>query len=118
MAVFQVRPSSHDGLTGNWSDLTMIAESLDDIKAAVCAHPRDEEAYRRCPAYEIAEIVRGWIGQGPMRNGTPYDTWDEIDFGFMSLEHDVLKISYYTGGRGRDHEIVERRGYITFMPGN
>ena len=120
---YQVRVSTTH-TTGDWEDVDLHSDSLDDIEKAVSASPVDDKAHEKFGLHELTTCVEKFIGDGPAGHGS---TWDEMDFDVRSHAHDVLKISFTFSGvdmRGtrkkhnpdRYGEPVRKSGVITIMP--
>ena len=113
---YQVRVETPGLATGDWKDISLNADSLEDIAGAVGASPVDYKAHDKFGLHELAEFIEdNWIGRGPDGPGT---SWDEIDMDVKSLKHDVLKISFtFSGVNMRRKEDVVKKGVLTIMPG-
>jgi hypothetical protein len=122
--MYQVKIESGSG--GDWKDLELWADSLEDIVTSVTASPRDTDAHAKFDISQLTEIVEGWIGDGPDSDGKG---WDEMDFDVKSHRDGVLKLSYHFSGvsmrktRLKNNpekygEEVKKSGVITIMPGN
>jgi hypothetical protein len=111
---YQVRVDSK-GITGDWKDIDLHADSLEAIAKAVGASPVDDKAHAGFGLHELVSQVQDWIGPGPDGHGS---TWDEMDFDVESLRNDVLKIKWtFSGMNMRRKEMVKKQGTITIMPG-
>lgn len=105
---YQVRVGS-----GDWQDIKLYFDDLEDIKRRVQAIGTNIEAQ---DVGQLTELVEGYIGEGPDGHGS---TWDDMDFEVESLKDDVLKIGYTFSGFNQRHErTVTKTGTITLMPGN
>jgi hypothetical protein len=115
---YQVRVGS-----GDWKDIELQADSIEDIAKAVSASPMDDAAHEKFGLHQLTELVEDYIGVGPSGPGS---SWDEIDFDVSSLKDDVLKLTYDFGGvnmknakrDGGYGSPVHKSGIITIMPGN
>lgn len=123
---YQVRVETPGIATGDWMDISLNADSLEDIASAVGASPVDYKAHDKFGLHELVEFIEdNWIGPGPDGPGT---SWDEIDMDVKSLKHDVLKISFTFSGVKMPRTVskhtkkygdeVKKRGVLTIMPGN
>lgn len=109
---FQIRIEGSSG--GDWQDISMYADSLEDIAASVDAAPSEMDKMDKFDISQLADIVRDFIGEGPDGEGT---SWDEMDMEVKSLSNDVLKVSYtFSGVNMRKGSEVTRNGIITIMP--
>jgi len=108
---YQIKVDS--AVRGNWKDSHLNAASLDDIASAVSASPVDDQAHDKFNLSKLTTLVTDFIGVGPGGQGT---SWEEIDYDVVSLQDDVLKISWrFSGVKQSDTEVV-KTGMITIMP--
>lgn len=113
---YQVRIETPGMATGDWKDVTLHADSLEDIARAVGASPVDTDAHDKFGLHQLVGFVEDWIGPGPDGHGT---SWDEMDMDVKSLKDDVLKISWtFSGVNMRRKEDVIKSGVLTIMPGH
>lgn len=119
---YQVRvESTRPPITGDWKDVMLRADSLEDIAEAVAASPVDEKAHAKFGLSELVSFIHDWVGPGPDGHGS---TWDEMEFDVKSLSNDVLKLTWTFSGvnmrqkQGKYGTPVTKSGVLTIMPGS
>lgn len=115
-SMYQVKVGNDD-----WKDVSLGAESLQDIVKSVQASPYDTDAHAKFDVSELTRLVEELVGDGPGGYGPNAGSWDEIEFDVKSFSDDVLKITYALSGidmSKRDKETTFKKGLITIMPGN